>query len=42
VFNRFGQAKVADGGLILSSSHFMLLPQLPQKMMFVLKVAKID
>jgi len=31
VFLRFGQAKFPDGGLILSYSQFMPLPQLPPK-----------
>ncbi len=29
VFHRFGQAKFAYGGLNLSSSKFLLLPELP-------------
>jgi len=33
VFHGFGQAKVADGGLILGSIQFTQLPQLPLKMM---------
>ena len=28
-FHRFGQAKIANGGLVLGSSQFMLLPHLP-------------
>jgi hypothetical protein len=32
VFHQFRQAKFAYGGLILSLSQFLLLPQLPQKM----------
>ncbi len=31
VFDRLGQAKFANGGSILSSSQFSILPQLPQK-----------
>ncbi len=31
VFHGFGQAKFPDGGLVLGSSQFSLLPQLPQK-----------
>jgi len=30
-FHRFGQAKFPDEGLILGSSQFSILPQLPQK-----------
>jgi hypothetical protein len=41
-FHRFGQAKFPKGGLVLSSSQFLILPQLPQKMMVCLKVVKID
>ncbi len=41
-FNGFGQAKFPDGGSILGSSQFSILPQLPQKMMLGLKVVKID
>jgi hypothetical protein len=32
VFHRFTQAKFDNGGLILSSSQFLLLSKLPQKM----------
>jgi hypothetical protein len=32
----------ANGGLILSSSYFLILPQLPQKMKLTLKVVKVD
>jgi len=42
VFQGFGQAKFAYGGLILGSSHFTLLPKLPLKMMLDLKVVKTD
>jgi len=38
----FGQAKLADGGLILGSRQFTQLPQLPLKMRLNLKVVKID
>jgi len=31
VFHRFGKAKFPDGGLVLGSTQFSLLPQLPQK-----------
>jgi hypothetical protein len=41
-FHRFWQAKFPDGGLVLCSSQFSLLPQLPQKMMLGLKGVKID
>jgi len=41
-FHRFGQAKIAHGGLALGSSQFLLLPQLPQKMTIASKVVKID
>jgi len=41
VFYGFGQAKFADGGSVLGSSQFTLLPQLPSKMMLSLKVVKI-
>jgi len=42
VFHGFGQAKFACRGLVLGSSQFTLLPQLPLKMTFDLKVVKID
>ena len=32
VFQGFSKAKSANGGSILSSSQFLILPQLPQKM----------
>jgi len=38
----FGQAKFANGGSILGSSQFTLMPQLPLKTMLILKVVKID
>ena len=41
-FHRFGQAKIAHSGLVLGSSQFLLLPQLPQKKMRASKVVKID
>jgi len=41
-FNGFGQAKFPDGGSILGSSQFSILPQLPPKTMLGLKVVKID
>jgi hypothetical protein len=42
VFQGFCKAKSANGGLILSSSQFLILPQLPQKMKLALKVVKVD
>ncbi len=42
VFHRFRHAKFANGGSILSSSQFSILPKLPQKMKFATKVVKID
>jgi hypothetical protein len=42
VFHQIGQAKFADVGSILSSSQFLLLSQLPQKMELASKVVKID
>jgi len=41
-FHRFGQAEFAYGGLILDSSQFLMLSQLPLKMMLDLNVVKID
>ena len=41
-FQRFRQAKFDSGGSILSSSQFLLLPQLPQKMKLASKVVEID
>ncbi len=41
-FNRFGKAKFPDGGLVLGSSQFSILPQLPLKTMLSLKMVKID
>jgi len=41
-FHRFGQAKFPDGGSVLGSSQFSVLPQLPQKTMLSLKEVKID
>jgi len=41
-FYRFGQAKFPNGGSILGSSQFSILPQLPLKMILCLKVVKID
>jgi hypothetical protein len=42
VFHQFREAKFAYGGSILSSSQFLLLPQLPQKMELASKVVKVD
>jgi hypothetical protein len=42
VFQGFSKAKFAYGGSILSSSQFLILPQLPQKMKLTSKVVKID
>jgi len=41
-FHQFGQAKFPDGGSILGSRQFSILPQQPLKMMLGLKVVKID
>ncbi len=41
-FHRFGQAKLGNGGSVLGSSQFTLLPQLPLKATLDLKVEKID
>jgi len=41
-FHGFGQAKFPDGGSVLGSSQFSILPQLPQKTMLGLKGIKID
>ncbi len=42
VFHRFRHAKFANDGLILSSSQFLILPELPQKMKLTSKVVEID
>ncbi len=42
LFQGFSKAKFAYGGSILSSSQFLILPQLPQKMRLTSKVVKID
>jgi len=42
VFHGFGQAKFPHGGLVLDSSQFSLLPQLPQKMTLNLKMVKFN
>jgi hypothetical protein len=42
VFHGFGQAKFANGALILGSSQFLLLPQWPLKTMLAIKMVKIN
>ncbi len=42
VFQGFSKAKFANGGSILSSSQFSILPQLAQKLKLASKVVKID
>jgi len=41
-FHRFEQVKFPDGGSVLGSSQFSIHSQMPLKMMFDLKVVKID
>ncbi len=41
VFQEFSKAKSANGGLILSLSQFLILPQL-QKIKLASKVVKVD
>jgi len=41
-FHKFGQAKFVHAGLILGSSQFTILPQLPLKTRVDLKMVKID
>jgi len=41
-FHGFGKAKFPNGGSVLGSSQFSILPQLPLKLMLILKVVKID
>ena len=41
-FHRFGQIKFVYGGPVLGSSQFLLLLQLPPKMMLASKMVKID
>jgi hypothetical protein len=41
-FQAFGQAKFPDGGSILGSSQFSILPKLRPKIQLVSKVVKID
>ncbi len=42
VLHRFRQANFPNGGFILTSSRFLLLPHQPQKMKLASKVVKID
>jgi hypothetical protein len=42
VFQGFSKAKSGNGGSILSSSQFLILPQLPQKIKLASKVVKVD
>jgi hypothetical protein len=42
VFQGFSKAKSANGGSILSSSQFLSLPQLPQKIKLASKVVKVN
>jgi len=39
---RFGQSEFPDGGLVLGSSQFSVLPQLPSKILLDSKVVKMD
>jgi hypothetical protein len=41
VFRQFGQAKFDYGGLILSSTKFLPLPQLPKKNELTSKIMKM-
>jgi len=41
-FHRFGQAKFPDGGSVLGSGQFSILPQLPLKTMLSSKGVKIN
>ncbi len=41
VFQGFSKPKSANGGLILSSSQFLILPQLPEKIKLASKVVKV-
>jgi len=42
LFRGFVQAKFSDGGSVLGSNQFSILPQLPLETMVCLKVVKID
>jgi hypothetical protein len=41
VFHRFGQAKFPDGGLVLGSSQFSLLPQMTPKIILDSRAVKV-
>jgi len=41
-FKKIGQAKFPDGGLVLGSSQFSILPKLPFKILLDSKVVKIN
>jgi hypothetical protein len=41
-FHEFERAKFPDGGSVLGSNQFLILPQLPQKITLDSKVVKID
>jgi len=41
-FHGFGQAKYPDGGSVLGSSQFSILPRRPPKILLNLKVVKIN
>jgi len=41
-FHGFGKAKFLDGGSVMGSSQFSMLPQLPPKIQLDLKVVKIN
>jgi len=41
-FHRFGQAKFPDGGSVLVSNQYSILPQLPSKILLDSKVVKVD
>ena len=40
--DKFNLVKICNGGLVLGSSQFSLLPKLPQKMMLASKVVTIE
>ena len=41
-FTDLGKLKLQNGGLVLGSCQFLILPQLPYKMMLNSKVVKIE
>ncbi len=41
-FHEFVRAKFLDGGLVIGSSQFSILPKLPQKILLSSKVVEID